>query len=444
MYGNVLMLTLGLTACATAQFPLLIPAEPGPIAGPCLPSVPIRSYSAKVEIQTDVIVLWNEVALKAIQLEKTPPPIAARNLAIVHTAMYDAVNAVYRTHQPYFTSFKTAVHASPETAASVAAHCALINLYPRLIDRFDTALDESLQPIPEGESKNTGIELGRTVAQRMLAWRSDDLRTVQRSAYTPRSAVGLWKPTPPDYRAALLPHWATIRPFAMKKATEFRPAAPPALTSDAFAASYREVKVLGAVNSRVRTRDETEIAHFWADDQGTVTPPGHWNRIAQTVARQRRNTLAENARLFAMLNVALADAAIACWDCKFTYDFWRPVTAIHEAGRVEHAALIADSEWMPLLKTPPFPAYSSGHSTFSGAGAAVLTNFFGTDAIRFTSTSDALPGVTRSFASFSSAAKEAGMSRIYGGIHWSFDNQEGLTCGQKVGDYVSKSFFQLR
>src|SRR5262249_27238483 len=150
------------------------------------------------------------------------------------------------------------------------------------------------------------------------------------------------------------------------------------LNSDEFIAAFREVKVLGSVNSRVRTRDETEIARFWADGEGTVTPPGHWNRIAQDAARQRRTSSFQNARLFAMLNIALADVGIACWDCKYSFDYWRPVTAIRAARKLNNPELVAETDWSPLLPTPPFPSYTSGHSSFSGAAAAVLKEFFAT------------------------------------------------------------------
>ena len=173
------------------------------------------------------------------------------------------------------------------------------------------------------------------------------------------------------------------------------------------------------------------MARFWADGEGTVTPPGHWNRIARSVAAEKKLELAERARLFALLNVAMADASIVCWDCKYRFDFWRPVTAIREV----------DPTWVPLLPTPPFPAYTSGHSSFSGAAAAALVSFFGTDRVRFSSTSDGLPDVTRSFDSFSAAAEEAGASRIYGGIHWAFDNTDGLACGREIGEDVARRHF---
>jgi hypothetical protein len=193
-----------------------------------------------------------------------------------------------------------------------------------------------------------------------------------------------------------------------------------------------------------RTAEQTLIAWFWDDGEGSVTPPGHWNRIAQAVARARGTTTAENARLFALLNIALADAGIVCWDCKFKYSFWRPITAIHEADRAGNPGMRPDPGWASLLTTPPFPSYTSGHSTFSGAAAAALAHFFGTDEVRFTSESDGLPGHGRSFASFSAAAAEAGRSRIYGGIHYEFDNREGLALGRAVADRVCRDWLRPR
>jgi len=403
---------------------------------------PARKHSAfRVGPKSDLVLVWNQAVLDSIRAESTPPPLAARNLAIVHAAMYDAVNAVERTHRAYVVAISAPPGASVQAAAAVAAHRSLIDLYPKRISELDALLDESLGQIPEGAAKTDGYNLGRSVAEKILDWRSRDMQAA-RISHEPNPLLGHWWPTFPGFKSPLLPGWATVKPFAIKSASAFRPDGPPALTSEKFANSFQEVKMLGGVHSEVRTRDQTEIARFWADDAGTITPPGHWNMIAQTAALQRQTSMSENARLFAMLNVALADAAIACWDSKFHYDFWRPITAIRNADKVDRSMLRAERDWAPLLNTPPFPAYTSGHSTFSGAAAASLAHFFGTDSLKFTAVSDGLPGVSRSFSSFSAAAREAGMSRIYGGIHWDFDNREGLACGKKIGDFVSESFFQ--
>lgn len=393
----------------------------------------VQTHAELPAQKPDAVLIWNETALRVIRADRTPPPLAARNLAMVHVAVYDAVNAVCRSHQPFLVDAGPRCCTAPDAAAAIAAHRVLLELYPCQAERLNAVLRDSLLDVDEGPAKGAGVELGQSVAEKVLAWREDDGHN-RRSTYRPRNEPGAWQPTPPGYRPALLPQWPRVKCFAMRAGNQFRPPAPPALTSEGYAVSFQEVKVLGAVDSTVRTREQTAIAHFWADGEGTVTPPGHWNRIAQTVARSRGNTLAENARLFALLNVAVADAGIACWDCKYVYDLWRPIHAIRET----------DPRWTPLLETPPFPAYTSGHSTFSAAAATVLTCFFETDAIRFASTSESLPGVTRSYSSFWAAAEEAGQSRIYGGIHWQFDNREGLTCGRAVAEHVCRHFMLPR
>jgi hypothetical protein len=430
MHGNLLALAIAMS------IPGQIPAEGPPVVPYAAPRARI---SEKAAGDTDVVLRWNEATLAAIKAERTPPPLAARNLAVVHVAIYDAMNGAQPTYKQFHVR-KSSPGASSTAAAAVAAHRALLTLYPKQVCNLDAALDKALDAVPEGQAKDAGIELGQTVAEAVLDWRAGDL-TMAKSGYTPRGGLGRWLPTPDKYQPPLLPEWTAAKPFALKEVASMRPAHVPELNSEEFISAYREVKVLGAINSRVRTRDEAEIARFWADGEGTITPPGHWNRIAQDAARQRGTTAIQNAQLFAMLNVALADVGIACWDCKYYFDYWRPVTAIRDARKLNNPELVAETDWMPLLPTPPFPSYTSGHSSFSGAAAAVLKEFFATDEFKFTSTSDGLPGVRRSFVSFSDAAKEAGMSRIYGGIHYSFDNRDGLDGGRKVGEFVSKKFF---
>ena len=207
----------------------------------------------------------------------------------------------------------------------------------------------------------------------------------------------------------------------------FRPVGPPDLESPRYFAELEEVRTLGAAVDSARTPEQTEIARFWADGAGTETPPGHWNSIAREVSASTGNTLEQNARLFALLNVAMADGAICAWDAKYTYNFWRPVTAIRAS---------VDPAWSSFIPTPPFPDYVSGHSTFSGAGAIVLAMFYGTDRMEFSIESDALPGVTRSFDRFSSAAAEAALSRLYGGIHFRSANEDGLRAGIAIGEWA--------
>jgi hypothetical protein len=357
---------------------------------------------------------------------------------MMHAAVYDAVNAIYRTHAVYKVAATPADGTCPEAAAAVAAHRVMVALYPRQICCFDAALDACLESVPDGPGKTAGVRLGQGVAERILAWRATD-GSDRRSDYVPGTGVGWWQPTPPDCQPALLPQWRFVTPFAMQATSQFPAQDPPALNTPQYTAAVQQVRALGACNSTVRTPDQTEIAHFWEDGEGTVSPPGHWNRIAQTVARARGLCLADNARLFALLNISLADAGILCWECKYRYSYWRPIQAIRCADRAGTPG-VADPCWTPLLKTPPFPTYSSGHSTFSATAATVLANFFGTDEVPFASTSEKLPCVRRSFRTFWSAAEEAGWSRVYGGIHYDFDNFEGLRAGRALGDYVSRNF----
>ncbi len=416
-------------APAQAVFGQLLPAESEP--------------KAAARLSQDTVLQWNEIALETIKAERSSPPLVARDLAIVHTSIFDAVNAITKTHQPYRVSIAALVGTSADAAAAVAAHRALSSLYPKQRERLDAALAASLALVPDGDDKTAGIKLGKEVADKILAWRERD-GAREPSAYKPREGLGRWQPTLPDYQAALLPQWTKLDCFAMREAAQFRAGGPPALDGAEFAAAYEEVKALGGTESKTRTAEQTEIARFWVCGDGTVTPPGHWNRIARQVAIQRGNSLNDNARLFAVLNVALADAGVCCWDCKYRFDLYRPVTAIREMSPRVNARLAADPNWTPLIPTPPFPAYTSGHSTFSAAGATVLANFFGKDAIRFTTTSEGLPGVTRKFNRFSDAAAEAGRSRIYGGIHYNFDDRDGKASGRALADYVLKNYFLPR
>lgn len=386
----------------------------------------------------DAVLDWNRIVLEAIRTDGTPPPIAARNLAMVHTAVYDAVNAITQTHNTYRIEAEAPEGASAEAAAAAAAHRVLLNLYPEQASTFDTQLKTSLAEILDGKSETDGITLGESVAYQILAWRSTDGLNTQVD-YTPGTNPGQWQPTPPNFAAPLLPQFPNVTPFAMTNGQQFRPGGPPALDSIEYALELNEVKELGKHDSIIRTPDQTEIAHFWADGAGTFTPPGHWNQIAEQVALSEGNTLADNARLFGSLNVALADAAIVAWDAKYFYDLWRPVTAIHHADNDGNALTTGDPTWDPLLNTPPFSEYVSGHSTFSGAADAILTSFFGNN-ISFVDTGDPSVGITRSFDNFTQAADEAGMSRIYGGIHFQSANEDGLAAGRALGEYVSQNF----
>lgn len=387
---------------------------------------------------SDVVIDWNNVALEAIRTDNTSPPKSSRALAMVHAAIYDSVNALYKDYTPYHVDAEAPPGASPEAAAAAAAHRVLMHLYPAQFAALDEAFAQSLISIPDGQPKKDGVSLGLYVGGATVAWRLND-HSSDIVPYTPSADPGKWRPTPPGFQPALLPNWPLVTPFAMTTGSQFRRDGPPALTSPDYTGSFDVVKILGEKDSLVRTPDQTEIALFWADGRGTSTPPGHWNQIAQVIASQRQNSLEENARLFALLNIASADAAIAAWDCKYTYDFWRPITATREADTDGNPDTTPDPTWEPLIVTPPFPECVSGHSTFSGAAAQILALFYG-DYNPFTVGSDDLPGVYRSYDGFSQAAYEAGRSRIYGGIHYEFSNLQGLYMGFDIGLWAAQHY----
>jgi hypothetical protein len=401
---------------------------------------PNRPAPPIAERRPDAVLQWNEHALEAIRRDRTAPPVAARNLAILHGAIADAVNVIYQTHRPYRVRLRATQNIEPDVAVAVTAHRVLAGIYPRQRGRLDRLLDRALAAVPAGDAKSRGVKLGRHVADRYLAWRRDD--TIPRTTtYRPSRTVGLWRPTPPGHASALLPSWSETPPFGVRSVRAFRPVAPPELTSAEYAEDFNEVKRLGGRDSLKRTAEQSIIAWFWEGGSGTCTPPGQWNQIAQEVslAQEQPLTLAENARLFALLNIALADAGIVCWDCKYHFRLWRPVTAIHEADRDDNPDTHRDARWESLLVTPAFPSYTSGHSTFSGAASTILAKFFGTDGVRFTVGSDSLPGTQRSYPGFDNAAREAGRSRIYGGIHYECDNCEGLALGRAVAEEIYRT-----
>ena len=409
----------------------------------------IEPLEPRALLSVDVVLEWNRIATDAVRADRHygGPTWASRNLAIVQAAVYDAVNAIDQSHQPYLVKARAPRSTSLVAAAASAASRALSKLYPDQKPTFQTALAADLKRVPDGPAEAKGVQMGRFVARKILAARTNDGADVAVS-YAPSADPGHWQPTPDAFTPALGANWYHVDPFIIPPGTQFRPPPPPPMTSDEYAAAFNQVKELGAVDSANRTPEQTEIGLFWAYDRAEMgTPVVLYNQIAQSIAEQQHNTTAENARLFALLNLAMADAGIVAWDAKYAYDLWRPITAMWNADADGNPATLADLDWLPLGApggdgadfTPPFPAYVSGHSTFGSAAFQVLKNFYGTDSIRFTITSDELPGVQRTYDSFSEAAAENGISRIYLGIHWSFDNEQGMAAGEAIGDYVSKN-----
>jgi len=386
-------------------------------------------------LSADVVTDWNTATLNAIRGAATNPPMATRHLAMVQCAVFDAINGIEQVYRPYAMIDQAPAGASPEAAAAVAAHHVLSQIYPAYAEEFDALLATSLAEIPEGEAKALGMSFGAMCGQQILDLRSDDGST-DIVPYVPGKGPGWWIPTPPAFLPALLPNWPNVTPWVMESGDQFRQAGPPALTGAAYTEAHDEVRILGGTTSRVRTADQTEIAYFWVDGPGTATPPGHWHVIAKGIVEEMGLSTIDRARLFALLGMANADAAIISWDMKYAYNFWRPVTGVRMADTDGNDDTIADKTWTSLIPTPPFPAYTSGHSTFSTSAARLLGHYFGTDDIAFSTSSDGLPGIIRHFDSFTQAAEEAGMSRIYGGIHWIFDHTDARTSGHALADLI--------
>lgn len=398
-------------------------------------------FHVTVALGDDVVLQWNRTVLDSIRAEKTAPPVASRALAMTHIAIFDALNQIEGSYRSYSYTFPGVSIASPpaDLSASTAAYIVLSHLFPAREAIFRNQWLSSFKAADGTVRNAAAVAWGTYVGNLVVNYRRRDGAS-STSAYTPIAGCGKWKPTLPSFAPALLPQWPKVEPFGVTQVIFFRAPAPPAFNTRTFSDAYQEVHRLGSVNSVTRTADQTQIAYFWEDGAGTVTPPGHWQVIAQGLSGRFLLSRIENARLFALLSIAQADAAIACWDSKYTYNYFRPITGIRERC-FNRPDLVKDPNWTPLLPTPPFPAYTSGHSTFSGASARLLALYFGTDNIAFSGPSPdpgrwpaALTGVRRSWRSLSAAAAEAGQSRIYGGIHWQFDNVAGLKAGSAIAD----------
>jgi hypothetical protein len=382
----------------------------------------------------DVVLHWNEILLQSLTSQPPRVPLA-RNLALVHVAMFDAVNAIDRSYEPYAAHVHASRGASQEAAAAQAAHDTLAALYPARQAVFDAALAEDLADIPPGRARQ-GIEVGQEVARQILTLRSNDGSSAIVTYTPPNNDPGQWQPTPPDFSPAANVHVPLITPFAVASSSQFRPGPPPALTSPEYAAAFNEVKALGSANSTARTADQTQVGLLW---RLPLTNHQVWNRIAQDVAAARQTSLPETARLFALLDMALNDGLQTSNESKYHYTLWRPVTAIRRAAEDGNPATEADPAWTTLHpSTPPYPAYASNASAIGAACATVLAGVFGSNDVPVEVHWDryGFPGVTRSYAGFWAAADEMARSRVYGGIHFTFDCVAGQQVGANVAHYV--------
>lgn len=392
----------------------------------------------------NAVLYWNEQALNATRLARNPPPIASAFYATYHVAIFDTVNSISRTHRSWINQDPAPAGTNMDAAIASASFTVLNTLWGQAANprNFQIAYDHALAAIPEGPDKTGGITWGRHIAEVVLAERAKSGFDKPIPGQYSSTEPGKWRETPPGFRPPVLPHWSKVTPFVMKSPDQFRAPPPPAIDSKALAEELAQIVRIGARDGAERTEYETLSAPFWADDLGTATPPGAWNVIAQDLARRNQLSTPECARLFALLNMATADAAISCWDTKFFYSTWRPETGIRELDPKLNPHAQPKPDFIPLMITPAFPSYTSGHSTFSGAASRVLERYFKTDDIEFTVKSEGLPGAVRSFKKLSDCRKEIGMSRLWGGIHVMVDNVAGTDAGLKIGDWVFDNSLQ--
>jgi hypothetical protein len=409
--------------------------------------------SARAESADNTVTEWNAIAASAtIATAGQPPHVAPLSLGMVQGAVYDAVNAIDGGHRPYLAAPSAAKSDSKRAAAATAAYRVLVGLFPTQQPTLQTRYEASLADVPEGPAKAGGIAVGEEAATTMLAERADD----GRFPVTPFPVVegtdpGEWRKTPPNFGGDPAPWVGNVRPFLVPDVEMLRTEGPDALKSPAYAEDYNEVKEIGSLTSTRRTADQTAASIFWQD-----SGPAIWNRVFRQLAASEELDIVESARMFAMTNLASADGVIGCWNDKYYWNFWRPVTAIREGASDGNPATEADSGWKPLfdpsvpvsgpsLVTPGFPDHPSGHGCLSGAIVQTLKAFFGTDKIAFTAESNKCspaPCPPRSFDRFSEALKEVIDARVWSGIHFRNADVQGAVLGKQVVSWLDKQYFQ--
>ena len=402
-----------------------------------------QSTSGSADQSVNPVVQWNRALLVIVRTPGAQSPTVhpTRSFAIMHAAIYDAVNNIDRTHRPYLVKLTgVSRKASQDAAADAAAHAVLAALYPDFRGTLDAQLEQLLEEIPDGVHKNQGIKVGAVVADAILDARNSDGSSVEPPPFVFGLAPGDYQSTPPNFPNPQFTEWSRVTPFALERASQFRPGPPPELTSTTYTEAFNEVKALGIANSTAATPEQALTGHFW---NGAIQ--NYWNEIAQTAVVGSRLSLPESARLFALLNLAFADDVIAFYDAKYTYILWRPVTAIRAANTDNNPDTVIDPNWLPAVgKTTPDPAYPGAHAVISASGALVLKSFFPRDHFSFKVTSEVMPGVERTFDSFSAARDEATLSRIFAGVHFRSDLTTGRDLGEDIADFVLKHFLQSR
>jgi hypothetical protein len=389
----------------------------------------------------DPIAAWNQISENAVKAGKHPLPVTSVEFAIVQLAIYDAVESIDGHYQPYYTRVPGAT-GSLSAAAAKAGHDTLVGLFPAQSAALDAAYAEFLATNGV-DPLDPGTAVGAQAAANILALRANDGRfPLNPPPFLGSTAIGQWRPTPsllpgppPTLAPGLTPWLASVRPFTMHSGSQFRVDPPPDLTSQLWVDDYNETKTVGSLTSTTRTAEQTEIGYFWAD-----SGPLLWQNALRYIAGTHLRNTGDSARMFALAEAALADAQIACWDSKYFYNFWRPITAIRLGDQDDNPATVVDPNWQPLINTPNFPEYPSGHADVSGAVSHMLRLFFGTDELTFQMiTTNALARQkTRTFTRFSQAEQEVINARVYVGIHYRNSDTTAGAQGRRVANWVFK------
>jgi hypothetical protein len=400
-----------------------------------IPIVAACALCASVVARGDTVTDWNIIMQKTVAPSNAP--VQARSAAIVQLAVFEAVNAITGDYEPYLETVAAPPWASPDAAAIAAAHGTLVTLFPGSTAALNNSRNQSLAAIQDSPAKEAGIAVGEAAAAAMLALRANDGSAEAGNVpYTPGTGPGAWQPLPGQ--TPLLPGWGQVTPFGLEAGSQFRLPPPPALRTGKYANDYNEVKLLGRIDSPFRPQDRTDVARFYA----AASPVQVWNLATRQASDAQRKTLSENARIFALLAMAMGDASIAAFDTKYHYEFWRPQAAIRGGGIDGNRRTDPDPAWLPLIATPAFPSYASAHATLSNAARAVLERSFGKHGHDITLTTPSLPAVVLHYTDWEQITHDIDDARIYGGIHFRFDQEAGAHQGRQVGKYILRDYLR--
>lgn len=381
--------------------------------------------------RADVVIEWNAITETTILAATPDPAERARTAAIAHVAVFEAVNSIIGDYQPYRRKLDAPSGASPEAAAIAAAHRVLVTLHPGHAQELDASRDKSLAAIRDGAGKRDGIKVGLAAATTILALRAHDGFDTP-VAYTPGTKPGEYRPTPPENLPAFRPGLGQVATFSIRDGRQFRSAPPPRLRSREYARHYKDVKRVGELHSEHRPPDRLQVARFYdATDGEQIYYPA-----ARQVLAARPQTLAQNARLFALLAIAMWDSVVACFETKYHFNLWRPVTAIREGATDRNDETRPDANWLAAVFTPPFPAYPSGHASFGAAARVVLEKELGPGGHSITLTNPAVPEIVLTYTTFRQITDDIDDGRVFGGVHYRFDQEAGALQGERVAEYV--------